>query len=63
MKKIHQHDRTPEIEGADQVKSMEAVDAAVKFARNSRATWDELLGQAPNGDCRKKQSCAPVKGD
>ncbi len=62
MKKQHLHETTPEIQGTDQVKAIEAVDAAVKFARNSRATWDELLVQAPNGDCRKKQSCAPVEG-
>jgi hypothetical protein len=61
MKKPHRHEKTPEKLGADQVETLEAVDAAIKFARDSRATWDELLGQTRNGYCRKRQSCTPVK--
>jgi hypothetical protein len=63
MKKSHhQHQHEREARRSSQAESQEAVDAAIKFSRNSEAVWDELLADTPGADCQKRQACVHSNG-
>jgi hypothetical protein len=63
MRKPEHHEHAKEIAGASEAETQQAVDAAIRFSRESGAIWDELLAQAANSDCGKKQSCIPIQSE